>query len=276
MALVPINHEAEVAVCDDNVLYNIQNQVISRLTKREAVLQSNNMLQLKKQLMFMQSCMPVEKIEQQLSRDANGKITSQTINLQKRKSVNLTYYNVGLRVEGGLINFYTVDICSVRYCDSTSGKFLTFESENYNTYYNVYQNIMASTLQRPFVMITKTKVYSVGAEIVKKMALLQKMYVAKATDNEETLSCGELKPDKMLNITPMTLTQFDNLFKFKNKKSTDSHDFVVAAVIKGVNAGLSRDDWLMIDGSAQNNAMVYTLNVVPEIFIYFEKNVTNV
>lgn len=271
--LQPVSNQ-EVQVYDD-VIYGIQSQVIERLNQRTKVLQTTNMLQLKKQLSFIQSCLPVDKIDQEIEQDDRGKLTSKTISLQARKGPICTYYTVGMRVEGGIINFYSVDRCNVRMCNSTHGDFLTFEGDNYPLYKNTYQSIMASTLKKPYLMISKTKLVAIGAknELAKRQSVLQKFYVARASDNEEVISSGEVREDQVLNVSPMTMNEFDDLFVIPaGRKSTDPVEFVIGAVIKGVNKGISREDTFLMDGSSDGNMSVYTLNIEPEIFIYFEKN----
>lgn len=272
--LCPVkNTNQEVALYND-AIYKIQRSVIDRMHQRTKVLQTNsNMLELKKQLNFTQSCMPITCIEEQITRDDNGKLASKTINLQKRQGLmNTTYYNIGMRVEGGLINFYVVDRCQVKLCESAHGDFITLEGDNYPMYINIYQGIMASTLLKQFLMINKTKLMTLGKDdLAKKTAVLQKFYVATVDDNEEIYATGELKEDQMLTITPMTMETFDSLFTLgPMKKSTDAVEFVVGSVIVGVNKGVSRDEVYLMDGSSDSNTSVYALNVDHKIFIYFE------
>lgn len=273
MLSVVKNTNQQVALFDD-VIYKIQKSVIDRIHKRSMVLQtSSNMLELKKQLNFMQSCMPITCIEDEITRDDNGKLSSKSINLQKRQGLmSTTYYNIGMRVEGGLINFYIADRCQVKMCESTHGDFLSLEGDNYPMYINIYQSIMASTLLKPYLMINKTKLMTMGKDdLAKKTAVLQKFYVASVEDNEELYATGELKEDQMVHVTPMTMEKFHTLFSLNpTKKSTDAVEFVVASVIIGVNKGVSRDELYMLDGSCDSNTSVYSLNVDHKIFIYFE------
>ncbi|AKR17512.1 DBP-1 [Mocis latipes granulovirus] len=274
-----VNNENKEVANNNDVTFGIQHTVIERMhdaRNRMMVLQTNtnHMMQLKKRLSFMQNKLPIQKLNEQITHDENGKMVSKTISLQKRQGLMCTYYNVGMRVEGGLINFYVVDRCQVRLCESIHGDFLTFEGDSYPLYINTYQTIMASTLLKPYLMITKTKLMTIGfkTDKAKRLAMLQKFYVATVDNNEEIYSKGELGEDQMLTVVPMTEEKFNSLFVMAPmKKSTDPVEFVVAAVINGVNKGISRDDMLMMDGSSDSNTSVYTLNIEPEIFIYFEK-----
>ncbi|AQQ80349.1 DBP [Betabaculovirus altermyunipunctae] len=281
MSLVPVTKTANQLVVDEgsDVIYDIQNQVITRMNCNVPVLRTNNMIMLKKQTSFLRNCLPLEKLENAIEIEDNGTLKSDKINLQMRKGPICSYYNVGLRVEGGIINFYTVDRCNVRLCKSEHGDFLTFEGDNYPLYINTYQSVMASTLKKQFLMISKTKLYSIGTkdEAAKRQSMLQKFYVARGADNEELLTSGELKEDQVVTISPMTMDEFETLFPLeKTKKTTEPVEFVVGAIIKGVNKGLSRDDVLKIDGSSDTNSSVYTLNIIPEIFVYFQKHVVSV
>lgn len=282
MSLQLVNDAANtIAAAQNEVATHIQLTIIDRIKNRDKVLHAKNMLDLEKKLSFQHNCLPVDSIESSLTQNDAGKVVSKIISVSKKlgSTGTCTYFNIGAHVEGGLINYFTVTTGTVRKCKSVHGDFLTFDGDDFPMILNTYQKIMASALNKKHMLISKIKLLSIGlpTEVAKKQAVLQKFYVADPADNEEVLCSGELKQEDRIYVRPMTINEFDTLFKMEpTKKSTDPVPFLFAAVIKGVDKGVSREELMMLDGEMVNGNNVYTLHAVPEFFIYFSKDVAAV
>nr|QKV49984.1 ORF59 protein [Plutella xylostella granulovirus] len=227
---------------------------------------------LNKCLNFMKECLPISVLTELITYDDNNKmVVDDKLVCEKKSSKQKIMYNIGHRIKGGILNFYMWDRCVVRVCEGGFGNFLSIKGDNYPVIKVHLQKLMGKKFNEDMILINNYKVFSVPEkeEVDGRRYMMQKFFVAENVNNATNASSDKcIEPT---TLSPMSDEMFDALFKIeRGKKFGQDITFVVGSIIKGVEEAKRDSEITTFNCSNVLVDNVYTMNIVPEMFIFFE------